>query len=152
MSIKTIIQGVTLLFKAKKPLTDLADEFKTVKSNWKSPAFWFIVLGTFGTLAALVQGIVPAMTSLIITTTLGVLYNVGKAVEDAQKPGVNPPLTSTKFWVGILAIVSAGLIQLKSGGLQAEWVTSAIALIGSIMAAAQAVGANQPAPQDPPNA
>lgn len=140
----SLLDKIKLLIGLRSPLTDLVGEAKEAKTGWKTAHFWVTVLATLGTIATAVSGYIPATVAIAVVTGLTVVYNIARAIENAQMEGVQPFLTTTRFWAGILGIVSAGLISLKTGGVDPKWVESAIAGIAAIMALAQSVGANKP--------
>lgn len=141
-----IIDKIKLLFKVKGPVTEIVNEAKQIKSGWKTGEFWVTVLASIGALVAAIQGFIPATIALIISTAVTVLYNILRAFQNAGVDGTTPLFQSTRFWVGILGIVLAGLTQLQTGGIDPKWIESAIAIIGAVMAGAQNLGANQPNP------
>lgn len=139
-----LIQKIKLLFAVKKPATELVEKVKEIKKGYKTLGFWISVFASIVSVATAIQGFIPASTALIIVVAANVLYNMLRAFQNSEVTGVEPVLTSTRFWVGILGLVSAGLIQLQAGGVNPEWVTVSLSIIGAIMTAAQAVGAQQP--------
>lgn len=141
----SLVDKIKLIFSARQPATELFNEVKEIKSGWKTLGFWVTVLATLGSLAAAIAGFLPAATALIITTAITVLYNIGRAIQNADSQGVQPVIQSTRFWVGILGIVSTGIVSLQTGGINPQWLVTASAIIAAVMAAAQSVGAQQPA-------
>lgn len=147
----SIIQKIKLLFAVKKPALELAEKAKEIKKGYKTLAFWISIFASVVSVATAIQGIIPASTALIAVVASTVIYNVLRAFQNSEVTGVEPVLTSTRFWVGLLGIVSAGLIQLQTAGINPEWVTVSISVIGAIMAAAQSIGAKQPEEQNESN-
>jgi hypothetical protein len=139
-----IIEKIKLLLRIRKPAEELAGELKGIKAGYKTLPFWVSVLATLGTLAATLTGYIPVTTALIISTVVGCLYNILRAIQNAQVEGVQHPLQSTRFWVGLLTIVTASIESLKSGGINPAWLATATTIIAAVMAAAQSVGAKQP--------
>jgi hypothetical protein len=78
---------------------------------------------------------------------LGVGYNILRAAENANVDGVDPVFQSTRFWVGVLAIVSGGLSKLVGDGFDSEWLITANTILAGVMAGAQSIGAAQPNPE-----
>jgi hypothetical protein len=140
----SLVEKIKLLFALRKPAGELAKEVKELKTGWKTASFWVSILGTIGTITALVVGYIPATTALIATTAITVLYNLARAIENAQMAGTTPWWQTTRFWVGVLGIVSAGLAALQQGGINPAWIEGSISFIAAVMAAAQSVGAQQP--------
>jgi len=140
----SLIQKIKLLFAAAKPAQQVAGEIKKIGAGWKSISFWVSLLGSLLALVGAVAGFVPASVSLIVTTVLTMFYNILRAVQQAGQPGVDPIFQSTRFWMGILGIISASLVSLQAGGVNPAWAQTAIGLIGAIMAGAQSLGAQQP--------
>lgn len=144
MNVGKIIEGIKLLFKARQPTQQLVGHIKTSGSNWKTLKFWVTLFSILGGLASVVGGILPATQALIVIVAIAVIYNVLVAFQDATQPGHSATLTSTKFWIGIAGIVSAGLIQLQGGGVNPEWVQVGISILAAVMAGAQNVASNNP--------
>ncbi len=145
----SIIEKVKLLIKIRKPASDLVEEIEKKKDNYKSVAFWMtVILGIISCVASL-EGLIPARIGVISTIALGCVYNILRAIKNAQIEGVTPTIRSTRFWIGIISILSASLISLQSGGISDEWVKTAIAVMGGVMAIAQALGAKEPKPDTP---
>jgi len=143
----SIIEKVKLLFAVKKPVAQLAAQVKQAKAGWNTLGFWISVTATLGALATAIAGYIPATTALIITTVIPMIYNILRAFRNAGADGITPPAQSTRFWVGILGMVSSGIVSLQTGGLHPEWLLSLNTILAAIMAAAQSVGA-QPAPSE----
>ena len=141
----TIVEKIKLLLSLRKPVNELAKEAKELKTGWKTPSLWVSILGTLGTIAALIAGYIPATTALIVTTIIAVLYNLARAIENAQMEGTTAWWKSSRFWVGVLGILSAGFASLQSGGINPHWVESAVAIIAAIMAIAQNADGRTPA-------
>ena len=140
----TIVEKIKLLFAVRKPVGDLVVQVKQVKAGWKTPGFWVAVLGTLLALAGAVSSFIPATAALIVSTVLTLGYNVLRAYQNAAVPGVCPPFQSSRFWVGVLGMASASIMALQQGGVNPEWFTVAISILGAVMAAAQSIGAQQP--------
>ncbi len=140
----SLVEKIKLILSIRKPATELADELKTVKSGWHTAGWWATVLATLLTLAGAVAHILPATTAVVIVVTLTALYNLARMFVNSGSAGVQPLLMSTRFWGGVLGIISTALISLQAGGVNPEWVKAGIGLIAAIMAAAQIKGADQP--------
>jgi hypothetical protein len=145
----TIIEKIKLLFAAKTPITELVNEAKQIKSGYKTVSFWVTVVASISSLVAALTGFIPVTAALIASTAITVVYNVLRAIQNAGVDGTVPLFQSSRFWVGILGIVLAGLTQLQTGGIDPKWVQASIAIIGAVMAGAQSLGAQQPAEETP---
>lgn len=140
----SLVDKIKLLLQLRKPGQELVTQVKEAKSGWKTIHFWVALLGTLTTIAGVVAHFIPATAGLLAMTTVVVIYNIVRSIENAHMPGVQPLLLSTRFWIGIIGIVGDGLMALKTGGISYPWVLTSSAIIASIMAAAQSVGAEQP--------
>lgn len=139
-----LLSKIKLLFVFRKPATDLINEVSQVKSGYKTVAFWVAVVGTLGSAVAAGTGIIPATYALIAGTVLTVLYNILRGATKADQVGVKPILQSTEFWMGVLTAISNGLLALKTGGIDPQWLTTAQTAIGAAMAAGQNLAGQQP--------
>lgn len=139
-----LIEKIKLLFKIKEPAQDLANQLKGVKRGYKTVSFWVTFLGTLLSLVGALQGIIPATTAVLITTALTTVYNILRGLLKAEADGVRPPMQATEFWVGLLGILSSGLIQAQTAGVSGRWLTVAMAVVAGGMAAAQNLGAQAP--------
>lgn len=146
----TIIEKIKLLFAAKQPITEIVNEAKQIKAGYKTVSFWVTVVASISSLVAALTGFIPVTAGLIASTVITVAYNILRALQNAGVDGTTPVFQSSRFWVGILGIVLAGLTQLKTGGIDPKWIESAIAIIGAVMAGSQSLGANQPNPPSDP--
>jgi hypothetical protein len=140
----TIIEKIKLLFAVKKPVTALVNDVKQIKSGYKTLTFWVTIIGGLISVCSALAGFIPPTIALIISTALGVLYNIVRALQNAGVDGVTPVAQSTRFLVMVAGIVYAGLLSLKAGGVDPKWVETAIAILGAIGAASQSLGAQQP--------
>lgn len=140
----TIMEKIKLLIKIRKPASQLAEEIEKSKDKYKTISFWMTILLGLSACVASVEGMIPPKIGLISTIALGCIYNILRAIKNAQIEGVTPAIHSTRFWVGILSIISAALIALQSGGISSEWLKTSVSIMGGIMAIAQALGTKQP--------
>lgn len=120
------------------------DEMATIKKGYKTITFWMTVLLSLSSVITALAGYIPAKVSLIITVVLTCFYNLLRAVQNAQVPGVTQWWKSTRLWSGAFAIILAALISIRDGGVSAPWIGSAIGVLTAIIAASQAIGAQQP--------
>lgn len=140
-----IYEKVKLLFVARKPVTEVINQVKGIKAGYRTLGFWITLVGSLVSLAGATSGFLPVTTALIITTALTAGYNILRSLQNADAPGTQPVFQSTRFWIGILGIVSNAIASLQAGGINPEWIISANGIIAAIMAGAQSVGAEQPA-------
>lgn len=145
----TIIEKIKLLFKVKGPLTEIAGEVKNIKSGYKTLGFWATIIGGFVSLVAGLAGFIPATTALIVTTVLTAAYNIIRSIQNSNVPGVDPLFQSTRFWTGILGIVSNSVVALQQGGVNPEWLVTLNGILAAVMAGAQNIGAQQPVVSEP---
>lgn len=156
----SIMEKVKLLITIKKPAEELLTEVQQAKEKYKSISFWMTVIMSLSALASSLMGYLPPKIGVALTITIGCVYNVLRAIQNAQIEGVTPLIYSTRFWCGLVSIFSGALIALQDGGISADWIKSAIGIMGSVMAIAQAVGSIEPKkisldnpapnPSDPP--
>lgn len=139
-----MIAKLKLLFTLKGPVGDLIGEIKDVKRGYKTVHFWATVLGILGVIALKLTSVMAPHVAIVLVAALAALYNIARALEKADVVGFRPVFKSTEFWVGVGAIVTTALSNLKSGGVDAPWIESAIGLLAAIMAAAQNLGQQQP--------
>ena len=144
-----IVEKIKLLFAIKKPVTELVNEAKQIKSGFKTWEFWGTILGCLISVSTALAGFIPATTALIISTALTVLYNIVRAFQNSGVDGVTPVAQSTRFIAMLAGIISAGLLSLKNGGVNPEWITTAISILAAIGAASQSLGATQPTIEQP---
>ena len=146
----SLIDKIKLLFKVRQPVTELINEGKQISTGYKTLAFWATVLITIGSAITALAGIIPAVPALIAGTAVTLVYNIIRAFQNADTVGVTPVFQSTRFWTGILSIVSMAIVSLQTGGINPAWLASLSGLIGTVMAMAQNLGAQQPDPVVPP--
>jgi len=141
------IDKIKLLFKIQKPLGNLVQSAKDVKTGWKTIKFWVTFLGTLGATAAALTGIIPAQAQLIATTVLQALYNVLRGAEKMDSPTAKGIFTTTEFWLSALTEAQKALVVAETGGINPAWMTSATTLVGMALAAGQSLAAREPEPK-----
>jgi len=148
----SIIEKIKLLFVVKQPVTEIVGKLKDLKTGWKTLPWWISIVASLATVAASIGGFIPATTAVIVTVAVTFVYQVLRAIENAQMNGVAKWYVSTRFWSGLLAVISTALLSLQTGGIDPKWVGSALAVIGMIMGVSQNVGGQAvvPAPPAPP--
>lgn len=144
------IEKLKLLFKIRKPASDLIDQVKEAKSGWKTWQFWITTLGLLSAVVTAASGLIPMSYVIAITTAIALitaLYNVWRGAEKAQQPGQKPFFQTSEFWVSILACLATALMRLKSGGIDPKWsetAMSAITVILGSLGAGQNLAGQQP--------
>lgn len=139
-----LIEKLKLLFKARKPATDIINQVQTIKSGWKTWQFWATLVGSLGALVASLQGIIPLEASLIATTALTFLYNVLRGATKADVVGVKPLLQTSEFWLSILGYAQTAILALQTGGIDPKWVMTASGFISAAIGMGQNLAAQQP--------
>lgn len=142
------IDKIKLLFKMQKPLGELAKAGQDVKTGWKTLSFWVTFLGTLGSTAAALTGLIPAPAQLVITTVLQAAYNILRGAQKMESPTVKGFFTTTESWLSALAEIQKGLVAVEAGGIHPEWIGVATTIVGMSLAAGQNLAArtNPPAP------
>lgn len=140
------IEKLKLLFKARKPITDIIHQVDTVKSGWKTLPFWITFVGTLISLAAALEGAIPKVTALIIMAVLTFFYNVLRGATKASLTEQKPVFQTSEFWIGVIGSLSACLTSIQSGGVNPIWLTTALGMIGVGMTAAQNLAGQSPTP------
>lgn len=142
------IAKIKLLFKMQKPLGELAKAGSEAKAGWKTLSFWVTFLGTLGSTAAALTGIIPAPAQLVITTVLQAVYNVLRGAQKMEDPSVKGLARTTEFWLTGLSEIQKGLVAFQAGGIQPEWHAAATTIVGMALAAGQNLAArtNPPTP------
>jgi hypothetical protein len=149
-----IVDKIKLLFAVRKPAIELVGQMKQLKTGWKTLTWWISVFATLATLGTYAGGFLPATTALMVTVAITFVYQVLRAIKNADMVGTAPLFISTRLWSGILAIASASLLSLQAGGIDPNWVKASLAAIAVIMALAQNLGGQQPTnvlPEQPKN-
>lgn len=146
----TLLEKIKLLMKIRKPAGQLVEEIEKSKDKYKTVQFWMSIVLIVSSIVASANGLIPPKIALILTITLGSIYNALRAIKNTQIEGVTPLLRSTRFWVGFISIVSAWLIALQDGGVSSDYLKTAITVMGGIMTICQAVGLKQPEELDQP--
>jgi len=140
-----IFAKLKLALALRKPAADVAGQLKAIKSGWKTLSFWVTLIGSLASLAAAVKGFIPANYSLLITTALVTVYNILRGLAKADSAAVTGPMwATTETWMGILGQVSAGMLALQQGGINAKWMTVAASVIATAMALSRDLRALDP--------
>lgn len=138
-----------LLFKIRKPASDLVDNLKDAKAGWKTIHFWVTLLGTLASTAAALTGIIPPQAQLIATTILQALYNIFRGADKADVNEVKGTFRTTEFWLSALTEVQKGLVAVETGGIHPEWMATLSTVVGMSLAAGQNLAARQPSSETP---
>lgn len=132
-----LLQKLKYVLRARKPLSQLASTIGKVKSGWKTPGFWITILASLGSIVAAFVDVIPNEMALFISTGIAMAYNILRGLYKAEDPTFKPSMKSSEVWVGILSQVSVGLLALKEGGIQAEWLVASTAAITTATAIAR---------------
>ena len=146
----TFIEKIKLLFKSAKPVGVFVEQVKGARMKYKTIPFWVSIVGSLAGVVAALQGFIPATASIVITAVLTASYNILRGADKTGQTGIKPVFQSTEFWMGVGASLTNCIVAIKTAGVNPEWFTAALTLIGAAMAAAQNLGANQteaPKPQ-----
>jgi hypothetical protein len=133
-----------LLWKIRKPVEDVSKDLKEIKRGYKSVAFWLVLVGHLGALAAAAQGALDPKIALIANTVLAVLYNVLRASTKSQETGVREYWKTTEFYITVGSQLSAGLMALQAGGLDAKWITVSLAVLNGVAVFGRDMSHKQP--------
>lgn len=143
------IAKLKLLFKASKPLGQFVNQVKGAKAKYKTIPFWITTVGSLLSVVGAVQGFIPPTAAVIINTVLASAYNILRGADKINQVGIKPPLQTTEFWVGLGNELSNGIVQMQTAGVDHKLLVSAQMFIAAAMAAAQSLGAHQPAETTP---
>jgi hypothetical protein len=144
------IEKLKLLFKAWKPAGEFINEVKGARKKYKTIPFWVSILGSGVAIVGALQGVIPATAAVVATATLTGLYNIVRGLDKADQEGTKPALATTEFWIGVLGIVSAQIVDVQTAGVNNAALVTAQSVIAAAMAAAQSLAANQPKDQPKP--
>jgi hypothetical protein len=129
----SIIDKIKLVLKIRKPIAEVKGELQGFKRGWKTLSFWVTLLGSLGSLAASVQGFLPAEYALIINTVLVTLYNILRGADKALESSSRPTWLSTEVWLGIVGQLNNGVLALQQGGVNEKWVMTSAAILAAAM-------------------
>ena len=144
-----LIEKLKLLFKVKKPLGDAIDAVKEAKKTKKWFHFAVVLIGTLGSTAAALTGIIPPPAQLVAVTILQSLYNILRGADKADNNEVKGTLTTTEFWTTALSEMQKGIVSVQTGGINPEWLMTSSTIIGMLLAAGQNLAARAPDPAKP---
>ena len=71
-----IIEQVKVLFRIRKPATDLIQEAKQVKSGWRTSEFWMTIVTQVLAVVAALNGVLDPKTAATIVAVLNAVYAV----------------------------------------------------------------------------
>lgn len=138
------IEKLKLLVKARKPVTDIINEAKEIKTGYKTVQFWVTVLGSGVALVGALEGFIPASAGLVASTVLVTFYNILRGATKADVASTKPIVQTTEFWVSVLSQLGAAIVALQSGGINPSWFAAASMMISVAMAAGQNLAGQQP--------
>lgn len=81
-----IIEQIKVLFRIRKPATDLLQEVKQVKSGWKTSEFWMTVVSQLLAVVGALSGVLDAKTAAIVVGALNAVYTVLRTIAKAPVP------------------------------------------------------------------
>lgn len=136
-----IISKLKLLFAIRKPLSELAENAKKVKSGWKTLAFWITLLGSLGSTAAALNGVIPPEIQLVVTTVLTALYNILRGLQKAEAPEVKGTFRTSELALTALAEIQKGIVAIQGGGINPEWLSSSSIIVAAALGAGQNLAA-----------
>jgi len=139
-----VVSKLKFIFKAAKPVGKFVDQIKGAKLKYKTIPFWIAVVGDIAAIAGAIKGLIPATVSVLVIGGLTALYNFLRGLDKMNQEGIKPAVWSTEFWVGILGLASAAIVDLQTAGVSGPILTSILGFIGTAMTIAQNLGAQQP--------
>jgi hypothetical protein len=129
-----VLAKLKLALAIRQPAQAVAGNLKTIKTGYKTLAFWITFVGSLLSLAAAAKGFMPPQYSLIVTTALVTIYNILRGLAKADSAVTTKPFwATTETWMGVLGQVSAGILALQQGGVNAKWETTAATVIAAAM-------------------
>lgn len=140
----TFIDKIKLLFKSAKPVGEFVNQVKGARMKWKTIPFYVSIAGSLIGVIAALQGFIPATASVVITAVLTATYNILRGADKTDQVGVKPVLQTTEFWMGVGAILTNCIVTIQTAGVNPQWFTTALTIIGAAMAAGQNLAGNQP--------
>jgi len=138
------LKTLKLLVTGLKPAGEFINQVKWARAKYKTIPFWISLIGSLTAIVGAFQGLIPATTAVVITSILGALYNILRGIDKTDMVGVKPLLRTTEFWIGALAVVGNSLVEMKTGGVDSQLLTTAQTIVAAAMAAAQNLAANPP--------
>lgn len=115
------------------------------RTGWKTISFWVTTLGSVIALVTALKGLIPVTVGVIVMAALSGIYNILRGLKKKQDDGVKSPWASTEFLQGLGTELSAMLLALQQGGVNAPWVATALTILGAIMAVTRDLANKEPA-------
>lgn len=137
------IEKLKLLFKVKKPVSDVIEAVTEAKRTKKWLHFAVTLLGTLASTAGALTGVIPPQAQLIITTVLQALYNIMRGADKADSQEVKGTLRTTEFWLTGLTEAQKMFVGLHAG-IGSEWLSSAAMFTGAALAFGQNLASRTP--------
>jgi len=132
-----LIEKLKLLFKVKKPVEDVIDAAKAASKTRKWFSFVVTLVGTLGTTAAALTGVIPPQAQLVAVTVLQSLYNILRGADKAETSEIKGTLRTTEFWLTGLSEIQKTFVAFQTGGWYPEWMATATTVTGMALAAGQ---------------
>lgn len=137
-----IFSKIKLLWKLKDPAEQLIEDLHEFKSGWRTWPFWVTVGSSVGSIVAALNGIIPAETSLILTTVGAGVYSWIRGMAKMDQDGKRPPFRSTEFALTVFTMVANILISLKDGGFDPAWMAQTQGALAAIQMVTQGMASH----------
>lgn len=138
------IEKIKWLFTIQKPAGQVIDAVKEAKQTKKWFHFTVTLIGTLGSTAAALTGVIPAPVQLVATTVLQALYNIIRGADKADNAEIKGTLRTTEFWLTALTEIQKGIVATQMGGINPEWLATSSTVVGMALAAGQNLAARKP--------
>lgn len=135
-----------LLFKIRKPASQVVStvaEAGNKDRGWKTLSFWVTLLGSLAATGTALTGVIPPPAQLVAVTVLTAFYNILRGLQKADSPEIKGTLRTTEFWLSALGEGQKALVAFQMGGIHPNWMASATATVGALLAAGQNLSARQ---------
>lgn len=80
-----LIEQIKVLFRIRKPATDLLMEVKMVKSGWKTSEFWMTVVTQILAVVGALNGVIDPKTAATVVAALNAVYAVLRTLAKAPE-------------------------------------------------------------------
>lgn len=144
-----LIEKLKLLVKVRKPVGDVIEAAQTAKKTKKWFSFAITLIGTIGTTAGALAGVIPPQAQLIVTSVFQAIYNVLRGLEKAEGPEIKGTLRTTEFWMSGLTEAQKMFVALNTGGIDPVWMPTMTALVGAALSFGQNLAARNVTKEEP---
>ena len=138
------IEKIKWLFTIQKPAGQVIDAVAEAKKTKRWFHFAVTLIGTLGSTAAALTGVIPAPVQLVATTVLQSIYNIVRGADKADNAAVKGTLRTTEFWLTALTEIQKGIVAAQMGGINPEWLATSSTVVGMALAAGQNLAARKP--------